>query len=65
MIDPKTMNITAFIDWEDCAFRDFSEIFHTEYRSPQRELMDAVRHEYDALYKSGGKRAHRVKANAK
>ena len=65
MIDPKTMNITAFIDWEDCAFRDFSEIFHTEYRSPQRELMDAVRHEYDALYKSGGKRAHRAAANAK
>ena len=44
------MKIIAFIDWEDCMFGDFSQIFTMDKRSPHRELMAAVRREYDALY---------------
>ena len=46
----KTMKIIAFIDWEDCEFRDFSAMFHSDKRSPHRELMLAVEREYDRLY---------------
>ena len=52
IIDPDTMQIVAFIDWEDCAFGDFSRIFTRDKRSPHRELMAAVRREYDKLYKN-------------
>lgn len=63
--DPKTMQVVAIIDWEDARFGDLSPQMGYNKNSPQRELMDAVRHEYDALYKSGGKCAHRATANAK
>ena len=49
-IDMDTMQITSFIDWEDCYFGDFSSIFTFDKRSPNRELMRAVLHEYDKLY---------------
>ena len=54
------MKIIAFIDWEDCAFGDFSRLFTADKRSPNVELMRAVRVEYDKLYnaaypKRGGK----------
>ncbi len=50
MVDIKTMKIIAFIDWEDCEFRDFSCMFHGDKRSPHRELMPLVKREYDKLY---------------
>ena len=50
MVDMKTMKIIAFIDWEDCAFCDFSCIFTGDRRSPHRELMSATKREYDKLY---------------
>lgn len=52
IVDINTMKIIAFIDWEDCMFGDFSYIFSMDKRSPHRELMLAVRAEYDRLYKS-------------
>jgi len=52
MIDLKTMKITAFIDWEDARFCDFSFAFGCEKRSPAREFMNAVRLEYDRLWKT-------------
>ena len=51
IVDIKTMKIIAFIDWEDCEFRDFSAMFHGDRRSPHRELMPIVKQEYDKLYK--------------
>lgn len=50
VIDTKTMKIIAFIDWEDSAFADFSVMMFNDRRSPNRELMDAVKREYDKLY---------------
>jgi len=60
IVDINTMKIIAFIDWEDCAFGDFSRLFTADKRSPNVELMRAVRVEYDKLYnaaypKRGGK----------
>lgn len=49
-VDAKTMQIIAFIDWEDSEFRDFSKMIFNDKRSPNRELMDAVKREYDKLY---------------
>lgn len=56
-IDINTMQITAFIDWEDCYFGDFSSIFTFDKRSPNRELMCAVLREYDKLYYSKQKKS--------
>ncbi|MBQ4130098.1 MAG: hypothetical protein IJD69_01855 [Alphaproteobacteria bacterium] len=50
MVDINTMQIIAFIDWEDCTFGDFSPIFTGDRRSPHRELMAAAAREYDKLY---------------
>lgn len=50
IVDINTMQIIAFIDWEDCRFGDFSNIFTGDKNSPHRELMVAVRAEYDRLY---------------
>ncbi len=50
MVDANTMKIIAFIDWEDCEFCDFSSAFTREPKTPQRELMAAVKTEYDRLY---------------
>lgn len=50
MVDMETMKIVAFIDWEDCAFGDFSSVFTRDKRSPHRELMDATRRAYDRMY---------------
>ena len=49
-VDMNTMKIIAFIDWEDCYFGDFSHVFSFDKRSPNRELMHAVKREYDKLY---------------
>lgn len=49
-VDMNTMQITAFIDWEDCYFGDFSATFTADKRSPNRELMLATLREYDKLY---------------
>lgn len=46
LVDIKTMKIIAFIDWEDCEFRDFSNLLHPD----RRNLMPAVKREYDKLY---------------
>lgn len=46
IVDTKTMKIIAFIDWEDCEFRDFSNLF----RSDRHSLMPTVKREYDKLY---------------
>lgn len=50
IVDINTMQIIAFIDWEDCRFGDFSDIFIGDKNSPHRELMAAIRAEYDRLY---------------
>jgi hypothetical protein len=51
LVDEKTHEIIAFIDWEDAVFGDFCPMFKNEKRSPSRELMAAVQIEYDKLYK--------------
>ena len=50
IVDINTMQIIAFIDWEDCAFCDFSPVFTGDRASPHRELMAAAAREYDKLY---------------
>lgn len=50
LINPETMEIVAFIDWEDCAFGDFSDLFSGDKRTPMREFMTALKQEYDKLY---------------
>lgn len=55
LINPETMEIVAFIDWEDCAFGDFSDLFIGDKRTPMREFMTALKQEYDRLYNNGGK----------
>ncbi|MBQ8042190.1 MAG: hypothetical protein IJ273_02565 [Alphaproteobacteria bacterium] len=50
IVDINTMQIIAFIDWEDCAFCDFSPVFTGDSASPHRELMAAAAREYDKLY---------------
>ena len=50
MVNPDTMDVIAFIDWEDAKFFDFSHLFHVEKRSPAREFMLAVEREYKKLY---------------
>ncbi len=50
MVDMKTMKVIAFIDWEDCVFGDFSTLFIGDKRSPNRELMTAIKREYDRIY---------------
>ena len=57
MIDPTTMRITAYIDWEDASFMDFSNLFESYQETPARELMTAVAREYDKLWR----RAHPAK----
>lgn len=52
IIDPTTMRIVAFIDWEDCEFINFAHIFTHDKRSPHHELMIAAKREYDKLYKT-------------
>lgn len=52
IIDPDNFNIVAFIDWEDAVFGDFSYVLTKDKRSPRRELMTAVRREYDKLYRA-------------
>lgn len=52
IIDRNTFKVIAFIDWEDAAFGDFTNVFTKDKRSPRRELMTAVSREYDKLYKA-------------
>lgn len=56
MIDLKTMEIVAFIDWEDARFCDFSYMFKCEKQSPAREFMNRVRVEYDRLWNANHKK---------
>ena len=56
MIDLKTMTISAFIDWEDARFCDFSYMFKCEKQSPAREFMKAVHAEYDRLWNANHKK---------
>ncbi|MCM1294707.1 MAG: phosphotransferase [Muribaculaceae bacterium] len=52
MINPRTKNIIAIIDWEDCRYGDFSNIWNS--RRPWRaEFMSRVRDQYLKL--CGGK----------
>ena len=55
MIDPKTMKIIAYIDWEDAQFMDFAHLFRQYKTSPARELMAEVAHEYDKLWRHDNK----------
>ncbi len=50
MIDDKTFNVLYFIDWEDCAFAPFECVMGWAVRTPGRELMAAVRSEYEKIY---------------
>lgn len=50
LVNPETMEITTFIDWEDNMYGDFSYVFSAEQRTPRRELMNAVHREYKRLY---------------
>lgn len=52
MFDPKTMKLTAFIDWEDAAFMNFEHLMHREKRTPAREFMLAVEREYKKIWSS-------------
>ncbi|MFQ6778333.1 MAG: hypothetical protein ACLRFI_03505 [Alphaproteobacteria bacterium] len=54
MIDKKTNKILAVFDWEDVRFDDFSNIFQSKYPD-QNEFMQAVRIEYDKIYKKSCK----------
>ena len=51
MIDPKTMKIIAYIDWEDAAFTDMTPMFRNNRKTPNKEIMAAVAHEYDKLWR--------------
>lgn len=55
LVDPETMDIVAFIDWEDSMFGDFSSIFYSEQRTPRKELMQAVEREYRAIFAAHNK----------
>ena len=67
IVDMTTMKIIAFIDWEDCTFGDYSKIFTSDKRSPHRELMSAVRTEYDRIYRASRwyKKSEQKKQNNK
>ena len=50
MINRKTWQPTAFIDWEDAAFNNFAHIFDNQKTPRQRLFMGAVRTEYDRIW---------------
>lgn len=50
MIDLNTMRISAFIDWEDARFCDFSYMFNCEKNKLARVFMNAVKTEYDKIW---------------
>ncbi len=50
MINPDTFDVVAFIDWENCFFGDFSRIMRGEKRSPGKEVLAAIKSEYEKLY---------------
>ncbi len=49
-INPKTMKIVAFIDWEDCFFGDFSKFFSPIKNPHANIIIPLVREYYDKLY---------------
>lgn len=55
MIDTETMNVIAIIDWEDAHFGDISPQLVNDRRSPQRELMAAVKDEYEKIWHAHNK----------
>ncbi len=51
MIDPKTFEIIAIIDWEDASFMDFLWMLDLPRKNPlHQEFMQAVIVEYNKLY---------------
>ncbi len=55
IIDPATMKIIAFIDWEDSGFGDFSQFMQGARFENEQILVPLVRKEYDKLYKKHSK----------
>lgn len=55
MIDTETMNVIAIIDWEDAHFGDILPQLVNDRRSPQRELMAAVKDEYEKIWHAHNK----------
>jgi hypothetical protein len=52
MIDPKTFEITSFIDWEEVAFGDFKHIFRD--KNPKiNEFAKIIESEYKKIYEKG------------
>lgn len=62
MIDLETMNVCAYIDWEDARFWDFSSMFKYNKNGVIREFMNAVHVEYDKLWNAAHKQPCRRKA---
>lgn len=50
MIDTRTMKISAFIDWEDATFEDFTWRLTSEKNPVAREFMNAVCDEYTKIW---------------
>lgn len=55
IMNPDTMEIIAFIDWEDNFYGKFDRFFRNQKRTPGRELMAAVLVEYDKMFYAGKK----------
>ncbi|MBD5388940.1 hypothetical protein HDR63_01645 [bacterium] len=50
IIDPATMKLVAFIDWEDCAWGDFSDQFASNPRYTRPDFMGRVGAEYKKIW---------------
>lgn len=50
IIDPKTMNIVAFIDWEDSIFVNFAKWFTMDKGEKQLTVLSAAAQEYARIY---------------
>jgi hypothetical protein len=55
MMDKKTFKITSFIDWEETAFGDFSNIF-VDADPVLNDFMKNIKEEYIKIYKSHSKK---------
>lgn len=49
-IDPKTMQVTAFFDWEDCYFGDFAHHFAPNHRCVHPDFMVRIGAAYDKIW---------------
>ncbi len=50
MLNPETFDVIAFIDWEDCYFGDFETLLTHDKRTPAKEVMSAIKSEYEKIY---------------